>query len=411
MQIIPTFASVNQKRDSLQSMIAETLRKDLALRWARMQDGLKEMGMDACLLSIDVNLLYTTGHIYGGYFYLPVEGDPWFFIKRPNGLSGERLVYIRKPEEVPGLLAEAGLARPERLLLELDELSYNEAQRLLKAWEPKEVGNGSLFMRMMRRIKTPLEIEQFRISARQHELTYREIPACYRPGMTDLELQFEIELRMRRNGSIGLFRAFGPNMDIFMGSLLTGDNAETPSPFDFALGGGGMNTACPLGANGTLLKEGMAVMIDMAGNYTPYITDMTRVFSVGRLPEEAYRAHQVALEIQAAVKEQIYPGTPCAELYRIAAEHVEKAGLSANFMGTRQQAKFVGHGIGLQINELPVLTPRSKDTLQAGMVFALEPKFVLPGIGAVGVENSFLVTAEGGEQLTCAPEEIIRLDQ
>lgn len=366
--------------------------------------------MDACLLSVDVNLFYTTGRIYGGYFYLPTEGKPWFFVKRPNGLSGEQVVYIRKPEEIPGILADAGLQRPEHLLLELDELSYNETQRLMKAWMPTVVGNGTLFMRMMRRIKTPMEIEQFRIAARKHEATYREIPACYRPGMTDLELQFEIELRMRRNGSMGLFRAFGPNMDIFMGSILTGENAETPSPFDFALGGEGVNAACPLGANGTPLKEGMAVMIDMAGNYTPYMTDMTRVFSIGKLPEEAYRAHQVALEIQEAVKAQIKPGTPCSELYIIAAEKAQQAGLAANFMGTRQQAKFVGHGIGLQINELPVLTPRSKDALQANMVFALEPKFVLPGIGAVGIENSFLVTEDGGEQLTLAPEEIIRLD-
>ncbi len=392
------------------SMIPETIKSDLILKWNRMQKELKEMGMDACLLSVDVNLFYTTGRIYSGYFYLPTEGKPWFFVKRPNGLSGEQVVYIRKPEEIPGILADAGLQRPEHLLLELDELSYNETQRLLKALNPMEVGNGTLFMRMMRRIKTPMEIEQFRIAARKHEATYREIPACYRPGMTDLELQFEIELRMRRNGSMGLFRAFGPNMDIFMGSLLTGENAETPSPFDFALGGEGVNAACPLGANGTPLKEGMAVMIDMAGNYTPYMTDMTRVFSIGKLPEEAYRAHQVALEIQEAVKAQIKPGTPCSELYRIAAEKAQQAGLAANFMGTRQQAKFVGHGIGLQINELPVLTPRSKDALQANMVFALEPKFVLPGIGAVGIENSFLVTEDGGEQLTLAPEEIIRLD-
>ena len=392
------------------SMIPETIKSDLILKWNRMQKELKEMGMDACLLSVDVNLFYTTGRIYGGYFYLPTEGKPWFFVKRPNGLSGEQVVYIRKPEEIPGILADAGLQRPEHLLLELDELSYNETQRQLKALNPMEVGNGSLFMRMMRRIKTPMEIEQFRIAARKHEATYREIPACYRPGMTDLELQFEIELRMRRNGSMGLFRAFGPNMDIFMGSLLTGENAETPSPFDFALGGEGVNAACPLGANGTPLKEGMAVMIDMAGNYTPYMTDMTRVFSIGKLPEEAYRAHQVALEIQEAVKAQIKPGTPCSELYSIAAEKAQQAGLAANFMGTRQQAKFVGHGIGLQINELPVLTPRSKDALQANMVFALEPKFVLPGIGAVGIENSFLVTEDGGEQLTLAPEEIIRLD-
>lgn len=392
------------------SMIPETIKSDLILKWNRMQKELKEMGMDACLLSVDVNLFYTTGRIYSGYFYLPTEGKPWFFVKRPNGLSGEQVVYIRKPEEIPGILADAGLQRPEHLLLELDELSYNETQRQLKALNPMEVGNGSLFMRMMRRIKTPMEIEQFRIAARKHEATYREIPACYRPGMTDLELQFEIELRMRRNGSMGLFRAFGPNMDIFMGSLLTGENAETPSPFDFALGGEGVNAACPLGANGTPLKEGMAVMIDMAGNYTPYMTDMTRVFSIGKLPEEAYRAHQVALEIQEAVKAQIKPGTPCSELYSIAAEKAQQAGLAANFMGTRQQAKFVGHGIGLQINELPVLTPRSKDALQANMVFALEPKFVLPGIGAVGIENSFLVTEDGGEQLTLAPEEIIRLD-
>ena len=76
-------------------------------------------------------------------------------------------------------------------------------------------------------------------------------------------------------------------------------------------------------------------------------------------------------------------------------------------MGSKQQAKFVGHGIGLQINELPVLTPRSKEVLQPDMVFALEPKFVIPDTGAVGIENSYLVTGNGVEKLTVFPEEII----
>ena len=179
-------------------------------------------------------------------------------------------------------------------------------------------------------------------------------------------------------------------MDIYMGSILAGENAETPSPFDFALGGGGIDASCPLGANGTLLKEGTAIMVDMAGNYTAYMTDMTRVFSVGRLTEEAYRAHQVALTIQQEVENATRPGTACSDLYNIAANIAKKEGLSANFMGTEQQAKFVGHGIGIQINELPVLTPRSKEELLPNMVFALEPKFVIPGVGAVGIENSFL---------------------
>ena len=356
-------------------MISEELKNDLKIKWDRMRDGMAKMGIDACLLTVDVNLYYTTGQIYSGYFYLPVDGEPWFLIKRPNGLSGHQVEYIR----------------------------------LDKVFQPEEAGNATAFMRNLRRVKTPWEIGQFRIAARKHEATYSEIPECFRPGMTDLEFQYEIEKRMRKNGSIGLFRAFGANMDIYMGSILAGENAETPSPFDFALGGGGIDASCPLGANGTLLKEGTAIMVDMAGNYTAYMTDMTRVFSVGRLTEEAYRAHQVALTIQQEVENATRPGTACSDLYNIAANIAKKEGLSANFMGTEQQAKFVGHGIGIQINELPVLTPRSKEELLPNMVFALEPKFVIPGVGAVGIENSFLVTETGVEKLTRFNEEIIPL--
>lgn len=391
-------------------MIQEDIRKDLQLKWRRLQENMSKTGADGCLLSVDVNLYYVAGRVYSGYFYLPAEGDPWFFVKRPNGLTGDRVHYIRKPEQMPELFIEYQIPLPKKLLLEGDELAYNEYMRLAAAFKPEETGNATALLRQTRSVKTPWEIEQFRLSARQHALTYSEITGCFRPGMTDIELQYEIEKRMRKNGSMGLFRAFGANMDIFMGSLLAGENAETPSPFDFALGGGGVNSSLPIGANGTLLKEGTAVMVDMAGNYTPYITDMTRVFSVGKLPEEAYRAHQVALEIQEAVISSSRPGTSCAEMYNISLEIAEKAGLGNCFMGTKQQAKFVGHGIGIQINELPVLTPRSKEVLEPAMVFALEPKFVLPGIGAVGIENSFLVTETGIEKLTIFEEEIIRLD-
>ncbi len=390
-------------------MIAEELKNDLRIRWDRMREEMGRMGMDACLLTIGVNLYYTTGQIYSGYFYLPAEGEPWFLIKRPNGLTGRQMEYIRKPEDLPALFAGHGIRMPKRLLLEADELTYNEYVRLQKIFQPEETGNATAFIRHLRRIKTPWEIGQFRVSARKHEATYAEIAECFRPGMTDLEFQFEIERRMRENGSIGLFRAFGANMDIHMGSILAGENAETPSPFDFALGGGGMDASCPLGANGTLLREGTAIMVDMAGNYTPYITDMTRVFSVGRLTEEAYRAHQVSIAIQREVENIARPGTACADLYNIAADIAKKEGLSANFMGTKQQAKFVGHGIGIQINELPVLTPRSKEVLLPIMVFALEPKFVIPGVGGVGSENSFLVTDTGLEKLTRFNEEIIPL--
>lgn len=390
-------------------MIQKELINDLQVKWDRIQQAMKNIQADACLLSIDVNLYYTTGRIFSGYFYLPVEGAPRFFVKRPTGLSYDQVEYIRKPEQIADIFAARGIKMPEKLLLEADELTYNDYIRLQNIFTPKETGNATALMRSLREIKTPWEIEQFRISAEKHAKTYSEVTECFRPGMTDLEFQYEIEKRMRQNGSIGIFRAFGANMDIFMGSILAGENAEAPSPFDFALGGSGMNASCPLGANGTVLNEGTAIMVDMAGNYTPYMTDMTRVFSVGKLTEEAYRAHQTSLTIQNEIENMARPGVVCSELYNIAADIAKKEGFAANFMGTKQQAKFVGHGIGIQINELPVLTPRSKEELQPNMVFALEPKFVIPGVGAVGIENSFLVTDTGVEKLTRFEEEIIQL--
>lgn len=385
------------------------MENELELKWRRIQQAMRQEEADGCLLTMNMNLYYVSGQVFNGYFYLPAEGRPYWFVKRLTVPETNQVHVIRKPEQIPDFFRDLNLAMPRKLLLEADELSYNEYIRLQHVFRAEATGNASALIRHIRMIKTPWEIEQMRISARKHEAVYREIPACYRPGMRDVELQIEIEKRMRMHGSLGYFRAFGSNMDIFMGSLLAGENAGEPSPFDFALGGTGMHASGPLGANGTLLEEGTTVMADMSGNYTAYQTDMTRVFSIGKLPDRAYRVHRVALEIQARMERTAKPGVPCAELYRDALAMAGQEGLEDCFMGTRFQAKFVGHGVGLEINELPVLTTRSKDILQPGMTFAFEPKFVLAGIGAVGIENTFLVTDSGVEKMTLLDENIIEL--
>ena len=385
------------------------MENELELKWRRIQQAMRQEEADGCLLTMNMNLYYVSGQVFNGYFYLPAEGRPYWFVKRLTIPETNQVHVIRKPEQIPDFFRDLNLAMPRKLLLEADELSYNEYIRLQHVFRAEATGNASALIRHIRMIKTPWEIEQMRISARKHEAVYREIPACYRPGMRDIELQIEIEKRMRVHGSLGYFRAFGSNMDIFMGSLLAGENAGEPSPFDFALGGTGMHASGPLGANGTLLREGTTVMADMSGNYTAYQTDMARVFSIGKLPDRAYRVHRVALEIQARMERTAKPGVPCAELYRDALAMAGQEGLEDCFMGTRFQAKFVGHGVGLEINELPVLTTRSKDILQPGMTFAFEPKFVLAGIGAVGIENTFLVTDSGVEKMTLLDENIIEL--
>lgn len=386
------------------------LLPELKLRRDKIRSLMAQHEIDAALITCNVNLIYTYGRVVSGYLYLPLHAPARLFIKRPNNMVGEYVHPIRKPEQLPELLMECGLSIPSKLMLEGDELTFTEYNRLAACFPQTEVVPcGTSLIRKARSIKTDMEIEMFRRSGIAHAKAYEQIPSVYQPGMTDRQLSVEIERLMRLEGSLGIFRTFGQSMEIFMGSLLAGDNAMNPSPYDFALGGRGLDPSIPIGADGSLLQPGQSFMVDMGGNFYGYMGDMSRVFSIGRLPEKAYAAHQTCLEIQEAVAEKAKPGVVCEDLYNIAINMVTKAGFADNFMGTTQKAKFIGHGIGLEINEMPVLAPRMKQELEPGMVFALEPKIILPGIGPVGIENSWAVTEEGVEKLTLCKEEIVEV--
>lgn len=383
----------------------EILREELRRRLEKMQHILKETNADACIVTSPVNQYYFCHSIFDGYLYIFPESEPVWFVKRPVGIGGENVIYIRKPEQICNFLDRL----PKRLLIENDVLPYNSSVWLQAALGIPEIINASTKIREIRAVKSEYELEQMRQSAEIHTRVYEEIPILYRKGMTDIELQIEIERQMRLMGSLGIFRSFGENMDIFMGSMLAGDNAQVASPFDFALGGEGISPLLPLGANGTKLTSGTTLMVDMAGNFRPYMDDMTRTFVIERAPDIAYKAHEASIEIHRAICETAKVGTPCFELYLMAEQMTKENGLHPYFMGTVQQAKFIGHGVGLEINEPPVLTPRSKEVLQAGMAIAIEPKFVLPGIGAVGIENTYVVRENGLEKITVCEEGLIVL--
>lgn len=385
-----------------------SLEQDIRLRLERLQKAMQAMNVDACILSTEVNVFYCTGMIYNGYFYLPAEGEPINFVKRPE-VNLANTVYIHKPELILEKLSERGLKAPQSVLLEEDVLSFSSIVRLKNSLRIEHSDNASYLLRRVRSEKTDYEIQEVRACARKHEAVYAQIKSLYQKGMTDIELQIEIERVMRQHGSLGIFRSYGESMDIYMGSLLVGDNAEAPSPFDFALGGAGASPMLPLGACGKVIEEGQTIMVDMAGNYSPWMTDMTRVFSLGKTSDLAYKAHQVSMDIQNQLIETSKIGTSCAEMYNIAMDMVKANQLEPYFMGTKLQAKFIGHGVGLEINEMPVLTPRSKEILTKNTIFALEPKFVIPEVGAVGIENTFLVTDNGLEKITQFEENIIEL--
>ena len=357
------------------------------------------------LLSDSANLFWLTGRVFSGYVYLAPGQSPRYFVKRPSSLTG-KYDLIRKPEEILPLL---GGEAPTRLGLELGTTAYSTALRLKEAMGATELVDVSARLMQARSVKTPLEQQMMRADGVKHVEVYSHIPALFQEGMTDIELQVAIESLSRLHGCLGIFRIYGPDMELHMGNVLTGENADFPSPYDFAMGGSGMSPALPVGASGEEIRAGHPVMVDMNGCFNGYMTDMTRCYSYGELSDEVKKAHQCSVDICHALAAMGKPGVEARALYEKAEQMAAEAGLAENFMGHRYHAGFVGHGVGIQVNELPVISPRSRHVLEAGNTIAIEPKFVLPHIGAIGIENTYICQPDGLECITNAPEEITYL--
>jgi len=382
---------------------------EAAARLSRLQEMLREVGVDGLLVSDNANVLYLCGRVYAGFVYVPCQGAPLWLVRRPVGLTGDNLEYIHRPDDIPAAMQKAGVAMPKVLALECDIASFNHVTRLAGVFGGVKIEDGSQLLRMARSVKTPFEVELMRCSGLKHEAVYRKIPGLYRMGMTDHELQVEIERISRLEGCLGVFRISGQSMELFMGNILCGRNADVPTPYDFAMGGAGLDPSLPVGASGDEIKVGTTVMVDLNGDFTGYMTDMTRVFAVGDLPALARDAHQCSIDICRMFEREARPGVEAKALYKFAADMATERGLERYFMGHRQHAGFVGHGLGIEINEWPVVAPRSRHILAENNMIALEPKFVIPEVGAVGIENTYQITPEGACSLTKATEEIVQL--
>ncbi len=394
-------------------MYTKIEEQELRLRWGKAKEIMESVGVESMIISDNTSLCYLAGRIFGGVAYIAVDGDPIFFVRRPVGLSGDRVAYIRKVEQIPEILAQRGYSQPKNMALEGDTATYNDYTRIAKIFNlaPQNIlSSATQIIRKARSRKTPFEIEQVRYSGVMHSKLYDLIPSIFRVGMRDIDLAMELEYHARRLGSLGNMRIFGSTMEPLAGSILVGDNADTPSPYDFALGGEGLDGSLPVGCNGTVIEGDMAIMVDQGGTFSRYMTDMTRVYSVGKLPRIAYLAHQLSIDMHDMLMCRARVGVATADIYNEALDMAHKASLAEYFMGHSQQAGFVGHGVGLEVNEMPVLAPRSRECFEDGNIIALEPKFVIPGVGAVGIENTYVVTESGIEKLTLHEEKIVALE-
>jgi Xaa-Pro aminopeptidase len=234
------------------------------------------------------------------------------------------------------------------------------------------------------------------------------VPNILRAGMTELELAGKIEAESRRLGHQGVLRMRLWGSEMFYGHLLSGASGAVPSFLSSPTGGVGASPAVAQGPGFKPIQRHEPVLVDYIFSYNGYLSDHSRIFSLGPLPAELKDGHAAMLEIQQLVKTLAKPGVKSGDIYHRALEKTKELGYADHFMGTGiESVRFVGHGIGLEVDEYPFLAAGQPLELQPGMTIALEPKLVFPGKGVVGIENTHLVTADGLEQLGRFQEEIV----
>lgn len=390
-------------------------------RQLRIQKRLVESGLDGCLISQNVGIYYFAGSMQTGYLFMPADGAPTYYVRRSyaRALSESHIRTVelgsfrhfgkQMEEDYPSVF----YASPERSPMIGADLDVMPAQLYLRLVEaiPKAVlTDASAMLRSVRSVKSAYEISRISRAAEVAAAALEEGLSSLREGMTELELITIIENTMRRNGHIGLMRMRGYNQEIMTGVVAAGEAAAEPTYFDGPAGGRGLSPAAPQSVSLRPIRSHEPILIDIGCCIDGYTIDQTRTAVVGKLKPELQAAYELAEEIIRRSEELLQPGVKPEQLYLQALDIATAAGLSEHFMGFgRDQVKFLGHGIGLEIDEWPVLARGFQDPLEPGMTIAVEPKFTFPGLGVVGIENTYLITENGCKALTLSPEGIHEL--
>jgi Xaa-Pro dipeptidase len=391
-----------------------TPKPELDLRIKNLQGYLIQNDIDAALVLQRVDLLYFSGTFQQGSLFIPASGDPLLMVhkstERARAESGlEQILHLESPRKIPDILKANGYPLPRNLGLELDVLPTNMYFNYRRLFQGSDLVDLSQPIRLMRAVKSSYEISIMRLAAELSDQVAGHVPTILREGMSELELAGKVEAEARRLGHQGVVRMRLWGNEMFYGHLMSGPTAAVPSYLASPTGGVGTSPAIAQGPGYRTIQRHEPVLVDYVFAYNGYLSDHTRIFSLGSLPQELIDAHAAMLEVQQMVKQIAKPGVASGTLYDQALAKANELGYADNFMGAagRERIRFVGHGIGLEVDEYPFLSAGQNLKLQEGMTIALEPKLIFPGKGVVGIENTHVVRQNGLEQLGQFEEEII----
>ena len=381
-------------------------------RIATLKKRLAENKIDAALIVQRADLFYFAGTIQEAHLYVPVDDEPILMVFKSleraiaeSPLS--RIVPLSSPKAMRDVLSQYGYVLPQTIGLELDVVPANSYFNYQRLFEDQKLVDISHLIRMVRAVKSPYEIEMIRRAAGFSDQVAERVPALLREGMTELELAGQVEAEARKLGHQGVVRMRLWGSEMFYGHLMAGPSGAVPSFLSSPTGGTGASPAVAQGAGFRPIQRHEPILVDYVFALNGYYSDHTRIFSIGELPDDLVAAHAAMLDIQATIKDAARPGVKSGDIYEIALERIRQLGYAENFMGVgKERIRFVGHGVGVELDEYPFLAAGQSLELQAGMTLALEPKLIFPEKGVVGVENTHRVTDKGLEQFGRFQDEI-----
>jgi Xaa-Pro aminopeptidase len=386
-------------------------KRESEQRIEKLQKELNAQRIDGALLVFPIDIYYFSGTRQTSALWIPANGKPLLLVRKSmRRAQAESLIADARPfpssKDFPALFGE----EIKKIGLTFDVVPMQQYHYYAKLLTGREFVDISEMIKNIRSIKSAWELEQMRHSGAQISRAFAQVPEFLKPGMRELDLSAEFERCLRKLGNEGYVRMRAYNQELFQGLAVAGENAAAPGFFDGPVTGRGLSNASPQGSSTATIERNVPVFLDYTGIFNGYLVDMTRVFVLGKLAPELEKAFAVALQIQKYLVENLKPGAVCEALFLKAAGMAEDAGLGQNFMGAPgENARFVGHGVGLELDELPVLAQGFKAPLRSGQTVAIEPKFVFPGWGVVGIENTFLVNDAGGVKLTTLADDIVYL--
>jgi Xaa-Pro aminopeptidase len=386
-------------------------KEELIRRIDSMKAMMAKQGIDFAVIMQNVDMFYFTGTTQRGLLVIALDHEPLLFIEksvtRAKLDTPLDIIPISRDRDVRKIIEEKKILKGTGGM-ELDVVPVTVFERFKTIIGFDNFVDLSPLIKKLRMVKSPYELEQMRKSGEITSRVFERARETIREGVTEVEIDSLLVAEGRRQGHQGLLRMRGLNQEMMNVYVFAGYTSGIASCLEVSLAGTGVTPAVAYGSSFLKVERGIPVVVDYGGGYNGYISDETRVFVVGKLKELFKMPYEVAREIVEDAASFGRVGVNTTELFNRAYRMVKKAGLEEHFLGHGEgQVSFIGHGLGLEINELPVITQRHSQILKEGMVFAFEPKFVFPGVGAIGIEVDFIVRKNCLDMITDTPIDIV----